>query len=161
MKIGPVEVILAVEAGGWPAEAELETLVSRALQAALAETGAAPAGPEAELGVTFTDDASIGALNRDWRGKDRPTNVLSFPVVQIVPGDALPAALGDIVIAHETVRREAEAEGKPFEHHLIHLVIHGFLHLAGHEHQDDEEAEAMEALERRVLARLAIPDPYA
>ena len=159
MKIGPVDVILAVEAGSWPPQTELEPMVEDALSAALAEAGIADGG-ETELGITFTDDASIAALNRDWRGKPSPTNVLSFPVVQIAPADPLPAALGDIVLAFETVKREAEVDEKPFAHHLVHLVVHGFLHLLGHDHMDDDEAEAMEAMERRVLARLAIADPY-
>jgi probable rRNA maturation factor len=160
MKIGPVDVILAVEAGAWPPQAELEPMVEDALSAALAEAGIATGG-ETELGITFTDDAAIAVLNRDWRGKPSPTNVLSFPVVQIAPGDPLPAALGDIVLAFETVKREAELDEKPFAHHLVHLVVHGFLHLLGHDHIDEEEAEAMEAMERRVLERLAIGDPYA
>ncbi len=159
MKIGPVETILAVKAGGWPDEAELERLVEQALAATLAEAGIDTAS-ESELGITFTDDATIAALNADWRGKPSPTNVLSFPVVQIAPGDQLPAALGDIVLAFETVKREAELDEKPFAHHVTHLVVHGFLHLLGHDHMDDDEAEAMEAMERRVLARLAIADPY-
>ena len=90
-----------------------------------------------------------------------PTNVLSFPAFPVTPGDRLPPMLGDIVLAAETVSREAGLEGKPLAHHITHLMVHGFLHLIGHDHEVDAEAEAMESLERRVLARLAIPDPYA
>jgi probable rRNA maturation factor len=94
-------------------------------------------------------------------GKDKPTNVLSFPAFEVEPGADLPPMLGDIVLAAETVAREAGLEEKPLEHHISHLVIHGLLHLMGHDHEDEDEAEAMEALERATLARLAIPDPYA
>ena len=156
----PVEIDLMVEAGAWPGEDALEALARRAVAAALAETGAtAPTGTE--LSLVFSDDAHIQALNAEWRGKDKPTNVLSFPAFPTEPGAPLPPMLGDIVLAAETVAREAALEGKPREHHITHLVIHGFLHLMGYDHETDAEAEEMEGLERRALARLAIPDPYA
>jgi probable rRNA maturation factor len=147
-----------VEAGDWPGEAELEALVRRAVDAALAEAGARG---ESELSVVFTDDTQIRALNAGWRNKDKPTNVLSFPAFPGRPGESLPPMLGDVVLAAETVAGEAGLEGKPLAHHISHLVVHGTLHLLGHDHEDDAEAEAMEALERAALARLAIPDPYA
>jgi probable rRNA maturation factor len=159
VQIGPIDAILVVEAGKWPDASVLERLVTNAIEAALAETGAQ--GSETELGITFTDDSSIATLNGEWRAKEGPTNVLSFPVIDIEPGDPFPPALGDIVIAEETVRREAELDGKSFDDHLTHLVIHGFLHLLGHDHIEDGEAEIMEATETRALARLAISDPYA
>lgn len=155
-----VEIDLTVEAGDWPPEQELTALVARAAEAALGEIGA-HAGQPVELSLVFTDDAHIRTLNADWRGKDKPTNVLSFPAFPVAPGVPLPPLLGDIVLAAETVRREAELEGKPLDHHISHLVVHGLLHLIGHDHETDAEAEAMEELERRALARLAIPDPYA
>jgi len=107
------------------------------------------------------DDSAIRALNRDWRGKNAPTNVLSFPAA--MPGKARSASpyVGDIVIAYQTTAREAVAEGKPFDHHLTHLAIHGFLHLLGYDHKNDRDAQKMERLERKILKRLAIPDPYA
>src|SRR5690606_27325001 len=111
--------------------------------------------------VIFTDDAAIRALNAEWRGKDKATNVLTFPAFPVLRGGALPPMLGDIVLAYETVEREAREEDKPFESHLSHLLAHGFLHLAGYDHEEDGEAEEMEDAERRILARLAIPDPYA
>ena len=117
--------------------------------------------PVSELSVVFSDDAHIRTLNAGWRGKDKPTNVLSFPAFPVKPGEKLPPMLGDIVLAAETVAREAALEGKPLDHHISHLVIHGVLHLLGHDHEDEAEAERMEALERAALARLAIPDPYA
>ena len=109
----------------------------------------------------LTDDAGIRTLNHNWRGIDKPTNVLSFPAVALPGGGSQPRALGDIAIAYETTRREAETENKPFENHLSHLAVHGFLHLIGYDHETDGDAETMEQLERDILARLGIPDPYA
>ena len=156
---GP-SIVISVEAGGWPPEAELATLCGNVVAAALADLAlAVPAA--CELGVTFADDAAIRALNAEWRGRDRPTNVLSFPAFPVRPGAPLPPLLGDIVLAFETVAREAAEEGKPFLDHLSHLVLHGFLHLAGYDHETEAEAATMETAERRILAALAIPDPYA
>lgn len=154
-----VSIDLMVEAGEWPARRALSALARKAVAAALAEAGAD--SQPSELSIVFTDDASIRALNAGWRGKDKPTNVLSFPAFPLGPGDALPPMLGDVVLAAETVAHEAELEEKPFDHHLLHLVIHGVLHLLGYDHETEADAEIMEALERRALARLAIPDPYA
>ncbi len=155
-----IAIDIAVEAGAWPQEAELEILVHRAASAALAELSPPRTG-HSELSVVFSDDANIRTLNAGWRGKDKPTNVLSFPAFPATGDAALPPMLGDIVLAFETVAREAKLENKPLENHITHLVIHGLLHLLGWDHETDEEAEAMEAVERRALARLAIPDPYA
>ena len=157
---GELDIDLMVEAGAWPDEAALRALVERAVPAALTEAEVEAAEP-AELSLVFTDDESIQKLNAEWRGKDKPTNVLSFPAFPIAPGDPLPPMLGDIVLAYETVVREAELEGKPLENHITHLIIHGLLHLLGYDHETDDEAEEMEGLERQALARLAIPDPYA
>ena len=119
---------------------------------------------DAELAIMLTDDGGIRTLNRNWRGIDKATNVLSFPALQPTgdtgPDDA-PRMLGDIAIAYETTRREADEEHKLFDHHLSHLAVHGFLHLIGYDHENDAEAEAMEGLEREILAQLGIPDPYA
>ncbi|RUT98928.1 rRNA maturation RNase YbeY [Mesorhizobium sp. USDA-HM6] len=154
----PVDIDISVEAGDWPAETELEHLVDRAVAAAFAETGAKGAS---ELSIVFSDDAHIQTLNAEWRGKDKPTNVLSFPAFSFPKGGKLPPMLGDIVLASETVAREAALEDKSLANHISHLVIHGLLHLLGHDHETDAEAEEMEAIERSALARLAIPDPYA
>lgn len=154
----PLDIDLAVEAGAWPSEAELLALVERAVGAAFSELDLVGAS---ELSVVFTDDAAIRALNAEWRGKDKPTNVLSFPAFPPAKGGPLPPMLGDIVLAAETVAREAQEENKPLESHMTHLVIHGLLHLLGYDHETDDEAEEMEAVERAALARLAIPDPYA
>jgi probable rRNA maturation factor len=152
-----IAIDILVEAGEWPDESALEGLADQAVAGVVAELG--KAGPS-ELSLVFTDDAGIARLNKEWRGKDGPTNVLSFPAFPVQPG-ALPPLLGDIVLAAETVSREAKLDGKPLEHHIAHLIIHGFLHLVGHDHEAEAEAETMEAIERRALARLAIPDPYA
>ena len=154
----PVDIDISIEAGNWPDEASLTRLVDRAVKAAIAETGVAG---RSELSLVFTDDAHIQVLNAGWRGKDKPTNVLSFPAFPFAQGGPLPPMLGDIVLAAETVAHEAVLEDKPVENHITHLVIHGLLHLLGHDHETEAEAEAMEAVERAALARLAIPDPYA
>jgi probable rRNA maturation factor len=139
-----------------------------ALRRALGIAAAMQSTRGAELAIVLTDDSAIRALNREWRGVDWPTNVLSFPVQGgPSPSAAEPAApvppvlLGDIVIAFETTMQEARSESKRFEHHLAHLAVHGFLHLLGLVHDNDSDAEAMEGLERAILARLGIPDPYA
>ena len=155
-----LDIDVMVEAGGWADEAALRALVERAVPAAFAEADV-EGGEGVELSLVFTDDEAIQKLNAEWRDKDKPTNVLSFPAFPVEPGDPLPPMLGDIVLAYETVVREAELEQKPLENHITHLIIHGLLHLLGYDHETDDEAEEMEALERRALARLAIPDPYA
>lgn len=113
-----------------------------------------------ELSIVLTDDASIREINAQWRNKDKPTNVLSFPAFEIAAGDKPGPMLGDIIIARETVEREAADEQKSFDQHLHHMIVHGLLHLLGYDHEDEEEAEEMEALERKILLTLAIPDPY-
>lgn len=154
-----VAIDIAVEAGEWPAKRSLSTLARKAVAAALAEAGIATGA--SELSIVFTDDAHIRTLNAGWRGKDKPTNVLSFPAFPTKPGGPLPPMLGDIVLAAETVARESDLEEKPFDHHLMHLMVHGTLHLLGYDHEVEADAELMESLERRALATLAIPDPYA
>jgi probable rRNA maturation factor len=151
--------------------------VKAVLQRAIGEAAAMAATSGGELAIVLTDDSAIRALNRNWRGKDQPTNVLSFPAnapVHSIPrkpgvgvasrrANVPPARarlLGDIVIAYETMAREALAEQRPFRHHLAHLAVHGFLHLLGHDHAAEAEADAMEALEIAVLARLDVPNPY-
>jgi len=157
----PTTEVLVV-ADGWQSAPEAEAVIHRAIAAA-AEIADADVG-DAELAVMLTDDAGIRTLNSNWRGIDKPTNVLSFPALQPTgaggPDDA-PNMLGDIAIAFETTRKEADDEQKPFDHHLSHLAVHGFLHLIGYDHEKDDEAEAMEALETEILAQLGIPDPYA
>jgi probable rRNA maturation factor len=156
----PITEVL-VTADCWREVPDAEAVILRAIAAAAATVDADVDG--AELAVMLTDDAGIRTLNSNWRGLDKPTNVLSFPALQPTapPGaDDPPRMLGDIAIAYETLRREADEESKPFEHHLSHLAVHGFLHLIGYDHETDDEAEAMEALEQDILAQLGIPDPY-
>lgn len=139
----------------WATQPEAEPTVRSAIAAAAARVPG-----DGAVSVLLADDAAVQALNRDWRKIDKPTNVLSFPATP-AKGPGIPALLGDIAIAFETVDREAQAEGKPFLHHLAHLAVHGYLHLLGYDHQTDSEAEAMEALEREILAVMRVPDPYA
>ena len=147
-----------VTADCWNSESSAETTIHRAIEAAASMVEADTA--DAELAIMLTDDAGIRTLNKNWRGIDKPTNVLSFPALQSERDDA-PRMLGDIAIAYETSRSDADAEHKPFDHHLSHLAVHGFLHLVGYDHENDNDAEIMEGLERDILAQLGIPDPYA
>jgi probable rRNA maturation factor len=128
--------------------------VAALLRRAVAEAAAKVSTSDGELAIVLTDDSRIRTLNKAWRGKDEPTNVLSFPAKPRGP------LLGDIVIAYETLAREADAERKPFAHHLAHLAVHGYLHLVGYDHESDQEADAMEGLEIAILARLKVPNPY-
>jgi probable rRNA maturation factor len=161
LSAAPISEVLVV-AECWQTEPDAEAVIHRAIATA-AGLVAADVG-ETELAIMLTDDAGIRTLNRNWRGIDKPTNVLSFPALQPTGPrghtDA-PRMLGDIAIAYETTRREADEEQKPFDHHLSHLAVHGFLHLVGYDHEKDEEAETMEELEREILSQLGIPDPYA
>jgi probable rRNA maturation factor len=154
------DVLIVAEC--WQAEPDAEAVIHRAIATA-AEIANADHG-EAELAVMLTDDEGIRTLNSNWRGIDKPTNVLSFPALQPTgprgPDDA-PLMLGDIAIAYQTTRKEADDERKPFEHHLSHLAVHGYLHLIGYDHENDADADAMEGLETEILAQLGIPDPYS
>ena len=129
----------------------------KVMRRAIATAAATLSTPAAELAIVLTDNAAMRVLNRAWRGVDAATNVLSFPNKPIA-GE--PSLIGDIVLAHETVAAEARKEGKPFAHHLAHLAVHGFLHLLGYDHERAKDATTMERLEREILHRLAIPDPY-
>jgi probable rRNA maturation factor len=150
---------VVIESARWQNVPRAARVVRRAIAAAV------PAGARnAELSVILTSDRAIRTLNRRWRGHDKPTNVLSFPAPARTLGKiprGAPRHLGDIVLAYETVAREARAEGKPLDHHIAHLALHGFLHLLGYDHESHGQAEAMERRERRILARLGVPDPYA
>jgi probable rRNA maturation factor len=151
-----IEIDFAEPAPLWrEALPEAEALCSTAARAALRE--AAPGLAAVELAIVLAEDEAVRALNRHWRGQDKPTNVLSFPVAQAPEG---PRLLGDIVLACETIAREAKEQGKSLADHVSHLVVHGTLHLLGHDHEKEDEAERMEHLERRVLATLGVADPY-
>ena len=149
---------MAINAEGWQNEETLRRLVDSVLQATLRELGFN--NIDSELSLVFTNDADIREINAKWRHIDKPTNVLSFPAFALQPGQEPGEVLGDIVIARETVEREAAEEDKSFDDHLSHLVVHGLLHLMGYDHQNDDEAEQMETLEKKILASLGISDPY-
>jgi probable rRNA maturation factor len=161
-----------VEADGWgDADGPLAERARRAATAAvregMADSGMGLSGsrPEIELSLVFADDPAVQALNAQWRGKDRPTNVLSFPnctpdEIARARNGGPPLLLGDVVLALETCQAEARAQGKPLADHVAHLVVHGVLHLFGHEHETDAEAERMEMLEVAILGGLGIADPY-
>lgn len=160
-----LDIQVSVEDAGWPDEAVLEAAAHRILGAAatfLAENEDQPFPDHpVEVSLLFTGDEDIRAINAEWRDQDKPTNVLSFPAMPIEPSDMPGPMLGDIVIARETVEREAAELEKSFDDHLTHLLVHGFLHLFGYDHMIAEEAEEMEGLETRILAVLGLSDPYA
>ena len=143
--------------GDWGRVAGLDALAARAVETAVAGVRGAPQQP-VEVSLLLSDDAGVRELNRTWRGLDKPTNVLSFPGAGPSPDGS--EHLGDIALAFETIEREAEAEGKTLADHVAHLIVHGALHLLGHDHETDAEAEAMEAIEIEALARLGVADPY-
>lgn len=155
---------LDIDIEDWP-EGAWDALAQRAAQAA-GEGEPLLANPRLAISLLFTSDAEVHTLNREWRARDKPTNVLSFPMLEREELEALgpegpPTMLGDIALAYETCAREAAEKGVPLEHHAAHLIIHGLLHLAGHDHvTSDAQAEQMEALETAILAKLGIADPY-
>jgi probable rRNA maturation factor len=146
-----LKIDVLVRSDHWQDARTAAAIVRRAVGRAAATLSTSPS----ELAVVLTDDSAIRALNRDWRGTDTATNVLSFPTKYT--GDR---HLGDIVLAYQTIAREARRERKPFAHHLAHLAVHGFLHLVGYDHDDERQALVMEDAERAILRQLAIPDPY-
>jgi probable rRNA maturation factor len=150
-----IEII--VQSARWKQQPKAAHIVRKSISAAAIATST----PRAELAIVLTNDSAIRALNRDWCGLDAPTNVLSFPAAKKILSLAGPPLLGDVVIAYQTVAREARDEAKPFAHHLAHLVVHGYLHLVGCDHDNDRKARRMERLEVAILAKLGVPDPYA
>lgn len=154
-----IAVDVLIEAGEWPARAKLRALAERAIGAA-ADRACPDLEPGAEVSLLFTDDSHMHRLNLRYRGRDRPTNVLSLPAAPVLVGRLGPL-LGDIVLAAETVRAEAKAQGLAENDHLTHLIVHGLLHLIGYDHEVDSEALVMEGLETAILGDLGIADPYA
>jgi probable rRNA maturation factor len=152
----PLEIAVIRNADGWPEH--FDDLAEKAVLAALAGAKARVKGA-AEISVLLTDDEEQRELNAQWRGKDSSTNVLSFP--QIEPFGPIFGLLGDITLARETLEREALDLGKSLEDHFTHLMVHGFLHILGYDHIEDDEALKMESLETQILAGLGIDDPYA
>jgi probable rRNA maturation factor len=155
---------LDIDIEDWPV-GNWDALAERAAQAA-GEGEPLLANPRLLASLLFTSDAEVHTLNREWRERDKPTNVLSFPMLEREELEALalggpPEMLGDIALAYETCAREAAEKGVTLEAHATHLIVHGLLHLAGHDHvESDDQAEAMEALETAILAKLGIADPY-
>ncbi|WP_309753834.1 rRNA maturation RNase YbeY [Novosphingobium sp.] len=149
----------------WPATTDWAALADRTALAAASVTPEL-ANPRLSASLLFASDADVHALNREWRGKDKPTNVLSFPMLArdellALPPEGPPELLGDLALALETCQREAAEKGISLEHHAAHLIIHGLLHLAGYDHETStEDARAMELLEIKALAQLGIADPY-
>lgn len=146
------------EAGDWSRLGQRDALIEAAGRA-LASDARFAAHPPAEACVALSDDETLRMLNAQFRGKDKPTNVLSFPALERF-GAASPQPLGDIVLAQETLEREAAEQGVTAAHHLQHLVVHGLLHLLGFDHETDADAGEMEGLEIEILASLGIPNPY-
>jgi probable rRNA maturation factor len=164
------DVDISIESPAWnTACPDYEPLVQKAIDAVFTQSPVArdllQRGIEPDISVVLADDATVQTLNRDYRDKDKPTNVLSFAQMDseagwIAPDHPGPCALGDLVLAYETVLRESQEGEKPFESHFIHLIVHGTLHLLGYDHIDDAEAETMESLEIQILKSLDIENPY-
>lgn len=153
-----MSLAIDVADSGWGDPAGLEDLARRASAAVFAALGRSPA--DLDVSIVFADDETVRRLNAEWRGKDRPTNVLSFPAedIPLPPGE--PRPLGDVILAFGVVAREAAEQGKSLPDHAAHLMIHGLLHLFGHDHVAEGEAAAMEALEIEILKGLGISNPY-
>lgn len=165
-------ILIESDAGGdWDRRTDWGELAERAIASAVAASryrALNNSDLSIEVSVKFTDDDEVKALNRDYRGKDNPTNVLSFPMIepelldQLAMADSGEVLLGDIVLAHGVCAREAAGKGVAVETHAAHLLVHGILHLLGYDHEtSDEDAEEMEAVERSALAAIGIADPYA
>jgi probable rRNA maturation factor len=152
----------------WDSSSSWEKLAQDAAHAAIAESafpGLAKTKRPVEISIRLTGDEEVRALNSEWRGKDRPTNVLSFPMldasdIERAEGDGPELLLGDIILARGVCESEAADKGIAVEDHATHLLVHGTLHLLGYDHHDDDEAADMEARETRALARLGIANPY-
>jgi probable rRNA maturation factor len=167
-----LDISFSLEAGDWEAAVtDVEQLVEAAAHAAFeaAERPEILGHAPAEMSLVLADDALVQTLNRDYRDKDKPTNVLSFALLDdlddtddaLARDEGMPILIGDVILAFETVQREAREQGKSIKDHLAHLVIHGVLHLLGYDHQSDPDADRMERLETSILARMGIADPYS
>jgi probable rRNA maturation factor len=154
-RASPPQIDVQTQSPLWKAQ----PLAEQTVRDAVAAAAAALSTEDGEVSIVLTDDSAVAHLNRDWRGIDKPTNVLSFPASGHKASEGA-HFLGDIVIAYETLVRECDDEDRIFLHHLAHLTVHGFLHLIGYDHQTDTQAEEMEGLESKIMTRMNIPDPY-
>ncbi|WP_375628546.1 rRNA maturation RNase YbeY [Bartonella sp. TT67HLJMS] len=150
---------IMVKSAGWNDEKMLYNITEKALMATMNHVSLA--NVVSEISLLFTDDKHMAQINAQWRNKNKSTNVLSFPAFPLKAGNPPGPMLGDIIIARETVVLEAEKQGKTFQDHLTHMIVHGILHLLGYDHETDNEAYQMEKLEREILQKLSIKDPYA
>ncbi len=165
MSVNPsVSLAIAVEAGEWGDVEATEALAEAALAAAVRDLADREGQPfpedPPEVSLVLADDAMMADINSQWRNQPKPTNVLSFPAFPLVPGGQPGPMLGDIILARETIEREAADLGKPVDEHITHLIVHGFLHLFGYDHIENSDAEKMEAIETRILTSLDLSDPY-
>ena len=151
----PPHIDIQMQSPLWNAQPLASQTVRNAIDAAARALSTA----KGEVSIVLTDDSAIAKLNRDWRGIDKPTNVLSFPASGRKAGQG-ERMFGDIVIAYETLERESRNENRVFLHHLAHLTVHGFLHLIGYDHETDAQAEEMEGLESKIMTRMNMPDPF-
>ncbi len=154
------EIELNIACEGWLSDVELNKLVNSAI-ISITKTAKLNYPENAELSLLFCNDEKIAALNKRFREQDKPTNVLSFPATEVFPGEPGGKTLGDIAFSLQTIKEEATLDNKKFEHHLSHLMIHGFLHLFGYDHIEDDDATLMETLEKEALGNLGIADPYS
>jgi probable rRNA maturation factor len=138
---------------------DAQPLAAQTVRDAIAAAAATLSTADNEVSILLTDDKAIRLLNREWRGIDKPTNVLSFPAATTKASVRMPL-FGDIVMAYETLKRECDDEDRIFLHHLAHLTVHGFLHLIGYDHQVEAQAEEMEGLESKIMTRMQMPDPH-
>ncbi|MET3589772.1 putative rRNA maturation factor [Bartonella silvatica] len=153
-----ITIDIRIESSGWNDEKTLYSITEKALTTTMHHISLD--NIVSEISLLFTDNKHMAQINGQWRGKNKPTNVLSFPALPLKIGQIPGPMLGDIIIARETVLLEAKKEGKLFQDHLIHMIVHGTLHLLGYDHQTNEEAHQMERLEREILKKLSIKDPY-
>ncbi|GAA4663383.1 rRNA maturation RNase YbeY [Bartonella pachyuromydis] len=153
-----ITIDITVESSGWDDEQILYNITEKTLITTMHHLSLE--NIVSEVSMLFTDDKHMAQINAKWRGKNKPTNVLSFPAFPIRIGQIPGLMLGDIIIARETVLLEAKREGKLFHDHLTHMIVHGVLHLLGYNHETDDEAHHMEKLEREILQKLSIKDPY-
>ncbi|MCZ2158069.1 rRNA maturation RNase YbeY [Bartonella sp. 220] len=153
-----ITIDITVESSGWNDEKTLYNITEKILKTTMHHVSLD--NVISEISLLFTDNKHMAQINAQWRNKNKPTNVLSFPAYPLKAGDPPGPMLGDIIIAQETVALEAKKEGKLFQDHLAHMIVHGLLHLLGYNHETDDEAHHMEKLEREILQKLSIKNPY-